>query len=330
MVSLKSVERQLKDIGFSHHRWNHAEVMELPAILLPGEKVFECVNGWYEGGFALLVSTNVRVLLVDKKPFKFLTVEDLRFDMINEIDYSHRMFGAQISVSTAGGKNMQFRSYNQERLRKLIGHVQHRMAEIKKEQSQQAETQQQHLEQINQQLQAYLLAQYKQQDELRRQLEEAREGHKVEQPPAPVRPSPQLSDYLFAQSLLNRYGQPSSGQAAPPAAAPEPSSTSNLPEERPAVPIPQPTQASPQLADLYADGMQEVFGKRGQQAEQKQQEPQPAAQAAVPAVDGGRPGGDGSSNPNLLEINPLRVAYSKLPMALRNRRFGRPFKAAAQ
>ena len=82
-----------------------------PTIILPDEEIFECVNGIYEGGFALLVATDVRVLLIDKKPLNYLTVEDLRFDMINEIDYNHRVFGAHVDITT-GNRELKFRSYN--------------------------------------------------------------------------------------------------------------------------------------------------------------------------------------------------------------------------
>src|SRR5580704_1396363 len=116
MVSQKSVQEQLNRIGFNYHRMlNQTEIRELPRILLPDEEIYECVNGYYEAGMALLIATNVRVLLVDKKPLKYLNVEDLRFDMINQLDYSHRMMGAQISIS-AGNKILKFRSYNQQRL----------------------------------------------------------------------------------------------------------------------------------------------------------------------------------------------------------------------
>src|SRR6266567_3467559 len=119
MVSQKSIEDQLKHIGFKTYGWGKGEVNELSEIILPDEEIYECVNGIYEGGFALLVATDVRVLLVDKKPLNFLTVEDMRFDMITEIDYSHRLLGANISIAS-GDKHLKFRSYNQHRLRKLI------------------------------------------------------------------------------------------------------------------------------------------------------------------------------------------------------------------
>jgi hypothetical protein len=264
MVSQKSLSAQLKRIGVNQHAWGRAELKELANVIIPDEEIFECVNGIYEGGFALMVATDVRVLLIDKKPFNFLTVEDLRFDMINEIDYSHRLFGAYVDIST-GNRDLKFRSYNQARLRKLIGHVQHCMAEAKKKQASHQEGQNQHLEQINSHLQTYLVEQYRHQQELQRQLQEAQKGGVSVASPEPPRPSPELSDYLLAQGLLAQHQ----------------------------LEAPQVTATSLQT-DLYADGMREVFGKHP----------------------------DVAHNP--LEINALRVAYSKLPMALRNRKFGRP------
>ena len=309
MVTREAVEEQLKKIHFNHLGWGRTEVRELPNIILPDEEIFECVNGIYEGGFALLVATNFRVLLVDKKPMKFLTVEDLRFDMINEIDYSHRLLGARISIST-GSKNLSFLSYNQERLRKLIGHVQHCMAENKKKQSEQGEDQKQHLEQINQQLQAYLLAQHQQQQELRDQLiKNNGQAVNIE----PVKPDPHLSDYLYAQSLLAKHQD--AFLKAHPEAAGTPGASTTLSPNR--------------TADLYNEGVQEVFGRQAAQTPDE-----------TIVMSYGQPSRQQSASPlqftsdaihHVLEINPLSVAYSKLQMALRNRRFGRPsFHAHSQ
>jgi hypothetical protein len=279
-ASAATIEKQLMDLGFRVHGWGRSEVKELQNIILPEEEIYECVNGLYEGGFALLLATDVRVLLVDKKPLNYLTVEDLRFDMINEIDYSHRLFGAYIKIS-AGETSLKFNSVNQHRLRKLIGHVQQCMAEAKKQQATHP-----HLEQINQQLQSYLLAQYQQQQKLQEQLQEVKDSQTAAAPlPSPdpdqPRPSPELADYLFARSLMARHLTETGRQRA----AAEPATAKGQKD---------------QLAELYAEGFQEVFGKH-------------------------------DASPPLAEINPLHVAYSKLPQALRNRKFGRPsFHAHAQ
>ncbi|HVC36690.1 MAG TPA: PH domain-containing protein [Candidatus Dormibacteraeota bacterium] len=330
MVDAKSVEAQFKRLKFNYHAWGRAECGELPHILLPEEKIYECVNGMYEGGFALLVSTDIRVLLVDKKPLKYLTVEDLRFDMINEIDYSHRLFGAHITIS-AGNKILKFTSYNQPRLRKLIGHVQNRMSEIKQQQNYHAEGQKQHLEQINQQLQTYLVAQHNYQLELQQRLQQTGQVEATKlQAVAPPRPSPEVADYLFTQSLLQEYKQ-QTGHKIPELSAkvPEP----NIPAaESPLAGQPIMTNTVP-ADELYAEGMKEVFGRA---LNLKQT-------SKIAAIDEKAPT-DLLQNQGLnntasydgqmakdLEVNAMRIAYAKLPMMLRNRKFGRPsFHAHSQ
>lgn len=317
MVSQESVNEQLKRINFKSHGWGRGELSELPHILLEGEEIHECVNGLYEGGFALLVATDVRVLLIDKKPLNYLTVEDLRFDMINEMDYNHRLMGADISIS-AGNKVLKFRSYNQHRLRKLIGHVQHSMAETKKKQSTHQEGQNHHLREINEQLRDYLIAQ--QQYQLQLQQSQLGNSAPPAAPPSEPKPGPELSDYLYAQSLLDRY-QKETGRSDLPVQAelldqikatsqplPQLQTGSGTATDTDTGVSRQPAQATPQLPgnsdreEIYLEGLREVFGQN---------------KHAIPPIQA-------SPNHSLLEISPMRIAYSKLPMALRNRKFGRP------
>ena len=329
MVDVKSVHAQLKRINFNPNAWGQAEIRELPNILHPDEKIYECVNGIYDGGFALLVSTDMRVLLIDKKPMNYLTVEDLRFDMINEMDYSHRLLGAKITIS-AGNKTLNFRSYNQQRLRKLIGHVQDRMSELKKEQSEHQENQKQHLAQINQQLQSYLLAQHQQLLNLQQQ------GQAAHSDSGMPKPSPELSDYLFAQSLLAQFGgdppQLPKEQIAMGQASPATSDSQQAVQAEPAATKPEPQVDS---NDLWSEGYQEVFGKATPST------PEPAKQAEEPSPlanylelpDASKEGKVdlGALAAKSLEVNPLKIASAKLPMMMRNRKFGRPsFHAHSQ
>jgi hypothetical protein len=274
MVSRESIENQLHAINFNQNGWGRTEVGELPSIILPDEVIYECVNGIYEGGFALLVATDVRVLLVDKKPLNYLTVEDLRFDMINELDYSHRVVGAYISIS-AGSKSLRFTSLNQRRLRKLITHVQHCMADAKKQQAASQVDQKQHLERINQQLQTYLLAQHRHQTELGEQLkmvneQAAQKAHMQEL----TNSSQKLNDYLYAQGDNAELMQASK-------------------------------MANQQMSDeIYEEGMREIFGQ-----------PSDTVESIA---------GDGdylkySNQDNGLTINPLKIAYSKLPENIKNK-----------
>ena len=129
MVSRESVERQLKRIGCYSHWWCRAERHELANILLPEETIAQCVNGRYEGGFAILCVTDHRLLLVDRKPM-FLTLEDLRFDMISEIDFSARLLDSSVHILTPTHK-LRFIAWNQDRLRRLVNYTQQRVMEIR-------------------------------------------------------------------------------------------------------------------------------------------------------------------------------------------------------
>jgi hypothetical protein len=357
MVTMDAVERQLKKIGFNPHAWGQAEVKELPHILLDHEEIFEVVNCTYEGGFALFVATNVRVLLIDKKPLNYLTVEDVRFDMINEIDYSHRLIGARISISV-GPKILKVFSLNQQRLRKAISHVQDCIAQNKKQESEHASDQKQHLAQINQQLQSYLLAQHQQQQSLKDQLEQVQKGDKKadEIKIDEVKPSPELSDYLLAQRMLDTFKTENTEQLQALAAAKgktDDASSAEIaePEPKKALPahsdiadetLPEPaTERVPQPQtrpdDLYAEGMKEIYGNRQPTSTSNQTAPagpppQHSQTIQSPAENTAAqkhkifPGLHGP-----LEVSPLTIAYSKLPLALRNRKFGRPsFHAHSQ
>lgn len=129
MVSLNHVEDQLKRVGCNFKFWGRPEIRELANILVPGEIIAQAVNGRYEGGFALLCATNYRLLLIDKKPM-FLTLEDIRFDMIAEIDYSAQLLDGTVRIQTPNRK-LVFTSWNHGRLRIILNYTQQRITEIR-------------------------------------------------------------------------------------------------------------------------------------------------------------------------------------------------------
>jgi hypothetical protein len=96
---------------------------------MPGETIAQAVVGRYENGYALLCVTDHRLLLIDKKPM-FLTLEDLRFDMISEIDYSSQLFDGTVRIMTPNRK-LVFSAWNQARLRNVLNYTQLRVSEIR-------------------------------------------------------------------------------------------------------------------------------------------------------------------------------------------------------
>jgi hypothetical protein len=129
MVSLHEVETQLRHVGCNFRLWGRSEIRELSNILMPEEKIAQAVNGSYEGGFALLCVTNYRVLLVDRKPM-LLTVEDVRYDMMAEVDFRNQLLGATVRIITPM-RNLVFSSWSIPRLRKCVNYIQQRVMEMR-------------------------------------------------------------------------------------------------------------------------------------------------------------------------------------------------------
>jgi len=122
MVNRVEVGRQLQNLGISFPFWGKPEINELPNILCEGETIKHILNGRYEAGLALLCATDHRLLLIDKK-LLFLTIEDVRYDMISDVQFSHILFESSIHVGTVH-KTISFRSFNHGRLRALSKYVQ--------------------------------------------------------------------------------------------------------------------------------------------------------------------------------------------------------------
>lgn len=129
MVSMRSVEDQLKRVGCNFRFWGRSEIRELSNVLMADETIAQCVNGTYEGGFAMLCVTQYRVLLVDRKPM-MLTIEDIRYDMIAEVDFNNNVVNATVRIFTPN-RNLVFNSWSQLRLRKAVNYVQQRVMEIR-------------------------------------------------------------------------------------------------------------------------------------------------------------------------------------------------------
>ncbi len=131
MVTHQEIERQLKAIGASFTWWGRGEAKELEHIIEPGETIIYCINGRYEGGFAMLCVTDQRAILIDKKPF-YLTLEDIRYDMISEVDFDGRLVDSTITICTLS-KQLRFTSFKGAALRKATAYLQRRVMELRQQ-----------------------------------------------------------------------------------------------------------------------------------------------------------------------------------------------------
>jgi hypothetical protein len=133
MVHPSLIEARLGELRFTASRWFRAEIHELQHILMDDEKIISLVCGRYFGSFALLVATDQRLLLIDKRVF-FMNIEDTRYDMISEIDYNSQVYSGAVTIYTMN-KTHKFTSVKyKHQLRELTTYVQRRVMEFRQQQ----------------------------------------------------------------------------------------------------------------------------------------------------------------------------------------------------
>jgi hypothetical protein len=130
MVHPSVIEARLGELRFRSSRWFRAEIHELQHILMDHEKIIALACGRYFGSFALLVATDQRLLLIDKRVF-FMNIEDTRYDMISEIDFNSQVYSATVTVHTIN-KVHKFTSVKyKNQLRTMTNYVQRRVFELR-------------------------------------------------------------------------------------------------------------------------------------------------------------------------------------------------------
>ena len=122
MTSYVQVQKQLASIDTGYLIFGKPEIRELANILNEDEVIRHCVFGHYRGGSALLVATNRRLLLVDKRLF-FVNLEDIRYEMINQVNFAGRLLNSTVGMFTSS-KKLDFSSFSNVKLRFLCNFVQ--------------------------------------------------------------------------------------------------------------------------------------------------------------------------------------------------------------
>lgn len=130
MVHISLIEARLSHLGIKLSRWFQGEVRELQHILFENEEIIAAVPGRYFAGYALLVATDHRVLLIDKRTL-FMNIEDIRYDMISETDFNSRFMDATLQIFTLNKQHRFTSSKYKRQLRDLTNYVQQRIMELR-------------------------------------------------------------------------------------------------------------------------------------------------------------------------------------------------------
>ena len=121
MVATKTLKSQLARLNAHFWIFGRAEAKELRKILNPGEVIIHCAHGYYHGGSGLLVATNHRLLLIDKRPF-YLNLEDMKYHTIKSVDCRQHFLTAMVVIN-CGAKKLYFKSVSDARLKLITDYI---------------------------------------------------------------------------------------------------------------------------------------------------------------------------------------------------------------
>lgn len=101
---LNEIKEQIKNLNLSNTSQflGRKEINELPQILAVNENINNIVQGTYNNGSGILVSTNRRLIFIDKGLLYGLKVEDFPHDKISSIQYETGLLLAKIKIHTSG------------------------------------------------------------------------------------------------------------------------------------------------------------------------------------------------------------------------------------
>lgn len=101
---LVEIKKQIEkmDIPNLSSFFGRKEIKELPNILASSETIDNLLQGTYNNGQGILVSTNRRLVFVDKGLLYGLKVEDFPLDKITSIQYETGLMLGKVKIHTSG------------------------------------------------------------------------------------------------------------------------------------------------------------------------------------------------------------------------------------
>jgi hypothetical protein len=127
MRELQLVKARLRDLGIGTYQQNKPEVRELARILRPTEEIEAVAFGWYAAGFAMLVCTSERFLMVDKYPMD-LKIDDIPYFMVAGTETNLGLYWGKLRVFTRP-KNFDFWHIQNPQARQMSEYLDAKLSE---------------------------------------------------------------------------------------------------------------------------------------------------------------------------------------------------------
>lgn len=120
------IVQQLKDANFSDSYMTGREILKLPELIQQDENIKYATSGFYDTNTSsvLIVVTNKRILLENKKLLFGSQNTEIPLEMVNDISYNSGMLMAKVSI-TSGTKDHKISQVSKKTVTQLVDTIRH-------------------------------------------------------------------------------------------------------------------------------------------------------------------------------------------------------------
>mgnify|MGYP003500435233 FL=1 len=129
---LREIQLQLASIGASRSQLKQREVLELPKILFENEVPKAFIIGFYDGGYGMMLATDLRLLFIDVLPFGRVKIDDIPYNMVASTTLQLGMLFGTVSVASRA-KNYRFWWLNKDNASDFNDYIEVQMLKHQKE-----------------------------------------------------------------------------------------------------------------------------------------------------------------------------------------------------
>ena len=129
--TLTQVKKRLRALGASRGQLAKPEIKQLPHLLLSDEIIEAFMLGWYEGGYGMLLATNLRLVFIDVMPFGRLIIDDIPYTMIASVELQLGLLLGSVTVY-GRSKNYKFWWVDKQNARTFSGYIEAKLLEYQK------------------------------------------------------------------------------------------------------------------------------------------------------------------------------------------------------
>ena len=129
---LMDIKTHIQSLGLDNIStfFGRKEINELPEILNMDESIDNIIQGFYNNGSGILVSTNRRLIFIDKGLIYGLKVEDFPLDKITSIQYETGMLLGKVKIHTSGN-TANIENVDKNSARKFAEFIRNKLSEPK-------------------------------------------------------------------------------------------------------------------------------------------------------------------------------------------------------